>query len=158
MNLHITPSFIIDRLCKTASVLLFLVITIYTLSLHRKWQLLQSSVSVLSFQSARICARRSGWASLKTWAASPLMSRTQCVSSPRTSRHAPCLTKLAEWRPCGSDVARVIVYSPPRLVSVATPPTSSVCRRPFSVSYFFTLTLKTREIIYVTAPLQRLRL
>jgi len=25
MNLHITPSFIIDRLCKTASVLLFLV-------------------------------------------------------------------------------------------------------------------------------------
>jgi len=26
MNLHITPSFIIDRLCKTASVLLFLVI------------------------------------------------------------------------------------------------------------------------------------
>jgi len=25
MNLHITPSFIIDRLCKTASVVLFLV-------------------------------------------------------------------------------------------------------------------------------------
>jgi len=30
MNLHITPSFIIDRLCKTASVLLFLV----TLDIH----------------------------------------------------------------------------------------------------------------------------
>ena len=29
MNLHITPSFNIDRLCKTASVLLFLVILAY---------------------------------------------------------------------------------------------------------------------------------
>jgi len=29
MNLHITPSFNIDRLCKTASVLLFLVICEY---------------------------------------------------------------------------------------------------------------------------------
>jgi len=35
MNLHITPSFIIDRLCKTASVLLFLVMGDFNCSLER---------------------------------------------------------------------------------------------------------------------------
>jgi len=35
MNLHITPSFNIDRLCKTASVLLFLVYCLNQLALER---------------------------------------------------------------------------------------------------------------------------
>jgi len=49
MNLHITPSFNIDRLCKTASVLLFLVIQMnftsfeiikFVLEDHQWWNVL----------------------------------------------------------------------------------------------------------------------
>ena len=51
MNLHITPSFNIDRLCKTASVLLFLVyllsvVTFYDYKLNVTYELVDTDAKV----------------------------------------------------------------------------------------------------------------